>query len=78
VRLVVPFVILSRSLFRLVHILLKAMLTRVYDVTVAGAGAAGIATVGALLHFHKGIRIAWIDPDFGGGRIAKRYRDVSR
>ncbi|OQV07074.1 hypothetical protein CLAIMM_11560 isoform 1 [Cladophialophora immunda] len=50
---------------------------RVYDAVVVGAGGAGVATVGALLHYHQGFRIGWVDPDFSGGRISKRYRDVS-
>jgi succinate dehydrogenase/fumarate reductase flavoprotein subunit len=54
------------------------MLTKAYNSIVVGAGGAGIAAVGALLHFHQSSRIAWIDPDFSGGRISKRYRDVSR
>ncbi|ETN37198.1 uncharacterized protein HMPREF1541_08188 [Cyphellophora europaea CBS 101466] len=53
------------------------MLTRVYDAVVAGGGAAGIATVGALLHFKPQLNVAWVDPDFRGGRISKKYRDVS-
>ncbi|KIX10455.1 uncharacterized protein Z518_01538 [Rhinocladiella mackenziei CBS 650.93] len=53
------------------------MLTKTYGAVVVGGGGAGIAAVGALLHFHKAMPIAWIDPDFIGGRISKRYRDVS-
>lgn len=48
-----------------------------YDSLVIGSGAAGIATVGALLHYQPQFRIAWVDPDFQGGRISKYYRDVS-
>lgn len=51
--------------------------SRPYGALVAGGGAAGIAAVGALLHFNRSMRIAWIDPDFQGGRISQRYRDVS-
>ena len=51
---------------------------KVYDAVVVGAGGAGIATVGALLHFHRFIRIGWVDPDFSGGRLSRSYRDVSR
>ncbi|KAH0831714.1 hypothetical protein AYO21_10723 [Fonsecaea monophora] len=50
---------------------------KVFDAVVVGAGGAGVATVGALLHFNQTFRIGWVDPDFSGGRISKKYRDVS-
>lgn len=54
------------------------MLTPAYRHLVTGSGAAGVAAVGALLHFSPPqTRIAWVDPDFTGGRLSKRYRDVS-
>lgn len=49
----------------------------VYDAVVVGAGGAGIATVGALLHFHHHAKISWIDASFEAGRLGARYRDVS-
>ena len=48
-----------------------------YRFVVAGAGPAGVAVVGALLHYAPTEKIAWVDPDFSGGRLSKRYRDVS-
>ena len=53
------------------------MLTKAYDAIVAGGGPAGVGVVGALLHYKPKAKIAWIDPDFKGGRLAKQYRDVS-
>jgi NADH dehydrogenase FAD-containing subunit len=36
------------------------MLSRTYDAVVAGGGAAGVATVGALLHFAPKATVAWL------------------
>lgn len=44
---------------------------------VAGAGPAGVAAVGALLHYAPNARILWVDPSHSGGRLSERYRDVS-
>ncbi|KAK4182610.1 pyridine nucleotide-disulfide oxidoreductase-domain-containing protein [Podospora australis] len=43
---------------------------------VVGAGPAGIAVVGNLLENTKDGKIVWIDPEFNGGRINKKYREV--
>ncbi|KPI36139.1 uncharacterized protein AB675_8907 [Cyphellophora attinorum] len=53
------------------------MLAPKYTRIVAGAGPAGVAAVGALLHFRPNDKIAWVDPQFSGGRLSKYYRDVS-
>ena len=49
-----------------------------FDAVVVGSGAAGIATVGNILDCHESASILWIDPEFKGGRITKKYLDVSR
>ncbi|KAH7033034.1 pyridine nucleotide-disulfide oxidoreductase-domain-containing protein [Microdochium trichocladiopsis] len=44
---------------------------------VVGAGPAGVATVGSLLdHLPSSPTVTWVDPDFAGGRISRRYREV--
>jgi len=49
---------------------------------VVGAGPAGVATIGSLLdHLPSSSpssppKVAWVDPDFKGGRINRRYRQV--
>ncbi|KAK4939004.1 hypothetical protein LTR10_020663 [Elasticomyces elasticus] len=48
-----------------------------FDAVVVGSGAAGIATVGNILECHESASILWIDPEFNGGRITKKYLDVS-
>jgi len=48
-----------------------------FDAVVVGSGAAGIATVGNILDCHESASILWIDPEFKGGRITKKYLDVS-
>ncbi|KIW15459.1 hypothetical protein PV08_05505 [Exophiala spinifera] len=48
-----------------------------FDAVVVGSGAAGIATVGNILDCHESASILWIDPEFNGGRITKKYLDVS-
>ncbi|EXJ80876.1 hypothetical protein A1O3_07163 [Capronia epimyces CBS 606.96] len=48
-----------------------------FDAVVVGSGAAGIATVGNILDHQTCARILWIDHEFLGGRVAKKYRDVS-
>ncbi|KAK8061936.1 hypothetical protein PG994_008302 [Apiospora phragmitis] len=51
--------------------------TQQFSAIVVGAGAAGIATTGSLLDIlGHGSRIAWVDPDFRGGRINACYREV--
>ncbi|KAK7985658.1 monooxygenase AgnR1 [Apiospora saccharicola] len=51
--------------------------TKQYSAIVVGAGASGIAVTGSLLdHLGHGSRIAWVDPDFLGGRINACYREV--
>ncbi|KAL6244643.1 hypothetical protein RBB50_008171 [Rhinocladiella similis] len=48
-----------------------------FDAVVVGSGAAGIATVGNILDCHESASILWIDPEFNGGRITKKYLNVS-
>ncbi|KXJ92903.1 pyridine nucleotide-disulfide oxidoreductase-domain-containing protein [Microdochium bolleyi] len=44
---------------------------------VVGAGPAGVAAVGSLLdHLPPSPTVAWVDPDFKGGRVNRRYREV--
>ncbi|KAJ1329263.1 alpha-1,3/alpha-1,6-mannosyltransferase [Microdochium nivale] len=46
---------------------------------VVGAGPAGVATVGSLLDQlppSPSPTVAWVDPDFKGGRINRRYTEV--
>ncbi|KAH8673340.1 pyridine nucleotide-disulfide oxidoreductase-domain-containing protein [Xylariales sp. PMI_506] len=44
---------------------------------VVGGGAAGIAVLGKLLErIDSGGKIAWVDTEFKGGRINKKYREV--
>lgn len=52
---------------------------------VVGAGPAGVATIGSLLDhlpssssssLSSPLQVAWVDPDFKGGRINRRYRQV--
>lgn len=51
--------------------------TERFSVIVVGAGASGIAVTGSLLdHLGHGSSIAWVDPDFLGGRINACYREV--
>ncbi|KAK8123010.1 hypothetical protein PG984_011680 [Apiospora sp. TS-2023a] len=51
--------------------------TKQFSAIVVGAGASGIAVTGSLLdHLGHGSRIAWVDPDFLGGRINACYREV--
>jgi cation diffusion facilitator CzcD-associated flavoprotein CzcO len=48
-----------------------------YAWTVIGAGPAGIAAVGRLIdHGIAPEKIAWIDPDFAGGDIGRKWRSV--
>ncbi|KAK6859511.1 monooxygenase AgnR1 [Apiospora arundinis] len=48
-----------------------------FSAIVIGAGASGIAVTGSLLDLlGQGSRIAWVDPDFKGGRINACYREV--
>ncbi|KAI2617833.1 pyridine nucleotide-disulfide oxidoreductase-domain-containing protein [Hypoxylon sp. NC1633] len=47
------------------------------DAIVVGGGASGIATVANLLeHLPTTSSVGWIDPDFQGGRINDKYREV--
>ncbi|KAK8075317.1 hypothetical protein PG997_009980 [Apiospora hydei] len=51
--------------------------TEQFSAIVVGAGASGIAVTGSLLDtLGHGSRIAWVDPDFKGGRINACYREV--
>jgi hypothetical protein len=43
---------------------------------VVGGGAAGIAVLGKLLEKIDGGKIAWVDTEFKGGRINRKYREV--
>lgn len=43
---------------------------------VVGGGAAGIAVLGSLLERIDHGRIAWVDTEFKGGRINRKYREV--
>ena len=46
-----------------------------YDAVVVGAGPAGLTVLGNLLD-KKLKRILWVDPEFEGGRVNSRYREV--
>ena len=48
---------------------------RPYEAAVVGAGPAGITCVGNLLE-RKLTPILWIDDEFDGGRVNRRYREV--
>jgi hypothetical protein len=43
---------------------------------VVGGGAAGIAVLGSLLEKIDHGKISWVDTEFGGGRINRKYREV--
>ncbi|KAK9781732.1 putative Pyridine nucleotide-disulfide oxidoreductase-domain-containing protein [Seiridium cardinale] len=43
---------------------------------VVGGGAAGIAVLGSLLEKMDQGKIAWVDTEFKGGRINRKYREV--
>jgi hypothetical protein len=43
---------------------------------VVGGGAAGIAVLGNLLEKIGNGKISWIDTEFNGGRINRKYREV--
>lgn len=43
---------------------------------VVGGGAAGIAVLGSLLERIGHGKIAWVDTEFKGGRINRKYREV--
>lgn len=48
------------------------------EAVVVGGGPAGLAAVGNLLHHlpNASRQQLWVDPSFGGGRVAAKYREV--